>query len=465
MSDFDAVVVGSGPNGLAAAVQLTRAGRRVLVLERSTSIGGGTRSSELTLPGFVHDVCSAIHPFGVASPFFKSLPPVEWIHPTVPLTHPLDDGRVGVLHHDLATTLQRFGKDGPAYRRLVGPLVARSDVVIKRVLGPIRPSLRDAVDMRRIAILGIIPATALSKLFSTPEARGLIAGLASHAIAPLSRPITGAVTGMFAAAAHVDGWPLVKGGSQRISELLASIVTGSGGQIETGHDVRSLRDVPELTTVMLDVMPPSAMRIAGTRINGSAGRRLRSWRPGPGVFKVDWALDGPVPWRDEYSGSAGTVHVGGTFEEIAAAEAQIHRGEHPERPFVLVAQQSLFDPSRAPDGRHTLWGYCHVPAGSDVDMTDAIEAQIERFAPGFRDRILARATMSTSAYESYNPNYIGGDIAGGAVTMRRQLQLGQSRPYRLGDHTYLCSSATPPGAGVHGMCGYHAATAATRDLG
>lgn len=463
MSRFDAVVVGSGPNGLVAAVELARADFRVLVIERANMIGGGTRSSELTLPGFVHDVCSAIHPLGAASPFLQSLRSIAWVQPGVPVAHPLDDGRVGVLHRDLDATAAGLGADGSAYRRLIGPLVARSDDLVERILGPIGFNMRDTLGLSRFAIIGGMPATVLAKLFGTPEARGIIAGLAAHAIAPLSRPLTGAVAGLFATTAHSGGWPLVSGGSQQIAELLAEAVVASGGEIETGREVRSLDELPGNAVVMLDVMPPAALRIAGAGISDAAKRRLRLWRPGPGAFKVDWALSAPVPWRDEFSRKAGTVHVGGTFEEIAASERQVTRGEHPQRPFVLVAQQSLFDPRRAPGGQHTLWGYCHVPAGSTVDMTDAIEAQIERFAPGFRDCILERHTMGPSAYQTYNPNYVGGDIAGGAFTMRRVLQLGSSRPYRLGERVYLCSSATPPGAGVHGMCGYHAATAAIRD--
>jgi len=465
MGSFDAVVVGSGPNGLAAAVELTRSGRRVLVVESSDSIGGGTRTAELTLPGFIHDVCSAIHPFGAASPFFKSLDSIDWIHPTVPVTHPLDNGRVGVLHHDLDATVRSLGADGPAYRRLIGPMVARSDALIDRVLAPIRPIPGDILGLGRLAILGAVPASVLAKTFRTKEARAIIAGLAAHSIASMSTPFTGAVAGTFATTVHSGGWPLVRGGSQRIAELMAGTILASGGEIETGRTIRSIAELPRDAVVMLDVMPPAADEIAGTDMTTATRRRMRSWRSGPGVFKIDWALDGPVPWRDDHSGSAGTVHVGGTFAEIAASERQVQRGEHPQRPFVLVAQQSLFDPDRAPAGNQTLWGYCHVPSGSNVDMTDAIEAQIERFAPGFRDRILARHTMGTSAYEVYNPNYVGGNIAGGALTTRRFLGLGASRHYRLGERVYLCSSVTPPGAGVHGMCGYHAARAAVRDRG
>ena len=465
MGDFDAVVVGSGPNGLAAAVELTRAGFHVLVVESSDSIGGGTRSAELTLPGFIHDVCSAIHPFGAASPFFQSLDPIDWIHPTVPVTHPLDGGRVGVLYHDLDATVQGLGADGPTYRRLIGPMVGRSDALVERVLGPIRPVPGDMLALGRLAVLGAVPAIVLAKIFRTPEARGIVAGLAAHSIASMSAPFTGAVAGTFATTVHSAGWPLVRGGSQRISELMARAILASGGEIETGRMVRSIDELPRGALIMLDVMPPAALEIAGAGFSTTTRRRLRSWRSGPGVFKVDWALDAPVPWRDDHSATAGTVHVGGTFAEIAASERQVQRGEHPGRPFVVVAQQSLFDPDRAPAGSHTLWGYCHVPSGSTVDMTGAIETQIERFAPGFRGHILERHAMGTSAFEAYNPNYVGGNIAGGALTTGRFLGLGASRHYRLGERVYLCSSVTPPGAGVHGMCGYHAARAAVRDLG
>ncbi len=460
VTGFDAVVVGAGPNGLSAAVELTRRGRRVLVVEGSDVIGGGTRTEELTLPGFRHDICSAIHPLGAGSPFFRSAGIGEWIQPTIPATHPLDGGRVGVLQRDLDQTVDGLGMDGQRYRRFLAGLVDNADDIVDQVLGPLRVPPPHPISLTRFGAPGLVPATWLAKGLRTDEARGLLAGLAAHAVAPFSMPLTGAVFELFAMAAHAYGWPLARGGSQSIAEELAARVTAAGGEIVTGRTVTSLDDLPNAPIILLDVMPDAALTIAGDRVEAGARRRMGRWRSGPGVFKVDWALDGPVPWADEHSRDAGTVHVGGTFEEIAAAEAQVHAGGHPDRPFVIVTQQSLFDPSRAPVGKQTLWGYCHVPSGSGVDMADAIEGQIERFAPGFRDRILARNTMGPAAFADHNPNYVRGDIAGGAFSMRKTFQFGGSRPYRLGDGLYLCSSATPPGAGVHGMCGYHAAVAA-----
>lgn len=465
MGEYDAVVVGAGPNGLAAAVELTRTGRRVLVVEGSASIGGGTRTEALTLPGFLHDVCSAIHPLGAASPFFRSNHIGDWIHPGVPATHPLDGGRVAVLYRSLGQTSDALGADGRRYRLLVGPLVNHADGLIAQILGPLAFPPSAPLTLARFGVPGLLPASVVARGFRTSEARALYAGLAAHAIAPFGSPLTGAVATVFAVTAHAYGWPLVAGGSQRLTEQMAATVTENGGTIEVGRTINDLGQLPKAPIVLLDVMPQAAQRIAGVRLEPSARRRLARWKGGPGVFKIDWALDGPIPWMDAVSGQAGTVHVGGTFEEIASAEETMHSGGHPDRPFVIVTQASLFDPSRAPDGKHTAWGYCHVPAGSRRDMTSAIEAQIERFAPGFRNRILGRSTMGPSQYEAYNPNYVGGDIAGGAFATRRLLQVGQERPYRVGDGLYLCSSAAPPGGGVHGMCGYHAARAAIGQVG
>ncbi len=460
MSSFDAVVVGSGPNGLAAAVELTNAGLRALVVEGASAIGGGTRSEELTLPGFVHDVCSAMHPLGVASPFFRENGIAGWIQPDIPATHPLPGGRVVALRRSLDETAAGLGADQQRYRRVIGGLVDRADDLAQAVLGPLSVIPQYPVTLARFGLPGLAPASVMSSGLRGEEAKALLAGLAAHAIAPFTAPFTGAVAQMFAVAAHAWGWPLVEGGSQRIADQMAAIIVGGGGVIETGRLVASIDELPPARIALLDVMPPAALRIGGSHIDPVARKRLRRWSNGPGVFKVDWALDGPIPWSDDASGRSGTVHVGGTYEEIASSESSVHQGHHPDRPFVIVTQQSLFDPSRAPAGRQTGWGYCHVPAGSQVDMTDAIERQIERFAPGFRDRILARHTMGPAAYESHNPNYVAGDIAGGSFSLRRTLQFGTSKPYRIGEGLYLCSSATPPGAGVHGMSGYHAARAA-----
>lgn len=465
MPEYDAVVVGAGPNGLAAAVELTRSDRRVLVVERADAIGGGTRTEALTLPGFLHDVCSAIHPMGAASPFFRSVGVADWIQPDVPATHPLDDGRVAVLHRSLDETAAELGPDGKRYRRFIGSSVETADDLMSQLLGPLSLAPRNPLKLARFGLPGLIPASATARSFKTDEARALYAGLAAHAIAPFSSLMTGAVAHAFALAAHAYGWPLVEGGSQRLAEQLAAMVVDGGGTIELGNTVESLGQLPSVPIVQLDVMPDAARRIAGDRLSPAADRRLRRWRSGPGVFKVDWALDGPIPWADEVSATAGTVHVGGTFEEISAAEQEVHSGGHPTQPFVIVAQQSLFDASRAPAGKQTGWAYCHVPGGSDRDMTSVIEQQIERFAPGFRDQILGRHTMGPAAYERHNPNYVDGDIAGGAFSARDVLQFTQANPYRLGDGLYLCSSATPPGGGVHGMAGYHAARAAIADTG
>lgn len=458
---YDATVVGAGPNGLAAALELARSGHRVLVVEASDQIGGGARTEELTLPGFSHDVCSAIHPTAVASPFFNQIGlEVAWIHPQIPMSHPLPGGRAVGLYRSLEETANQLGPDRDRYLGMLGPLLERSGDCIEGVLGPpLAPGRLPKRPFLRLAVSGGLPAATVARRFTGEEARALYAGLAAHSIAPFSRLATGGVGLMFALTAHSHGWPLAERGSQAIVDALAARVVELGGVFETGRMVESADDVPgEL--LMLNVMPPSALRIAGSRISPAARRRLRVWRRGLGIFKLDWALDGPIPWSDPLSQQAGTVHLGGAYAEVAAAERAVARGEHPRRPFVILAQQSLFDPTRAPNGKHTAWAYCHVPNGSQRDMTREIESQVERFAPGFRDLILYRAARTAVQYEEYNPNMPGGDIGGGRFGPRKVLQLGDRRPYSLGGGVFLCSSATPPGAGVHGMCGYHAARAA-----
>jgi phytoene dehydrogenase-like protein len=469
---YDAVVVGAGPNGLAAALTLARAGQSVLVLEAAATVGGGARTAELTLPGFRHDVCSAIHPLGIGSPFFRTVPlsehGVEWIQPPFAAAHPLDDGSAGVLAQSLDETARTLGTDGKAWRWLFGPLAERWDTLASDLLAPILHVPRHPVALARFGLRALWPAATLARtLFRTERARALFAGLAAHAIMPLEHPLTAAFGLVLGMSGHAVGWPLPRRGAQTIADALAALVRAHGGEIVTNAPVTSLGERPAARAVLLDVTPRQMLAIAGDRLQGRYRRRLERYRYGPGVFKVDAALDGPIPWSAGECAQAGTVHVGGTLDEIAAAEAAVWRGEHPERPFVLVAQQSLFDATRAPAGKHTLWAYCHVPNGSTIDMTGRILAQIERFAPGLCDRILAVATHGPAALESYDANYVGGDIAGGAQGMDQMF----GRPaWRLDPYAtpsrglYLCSASTPPGGGVHGMCGYLAAQAALRDL-
>ena len=460
----DAVVVGAGPNGLAAAIQIARAGHAVAVYEANDEIGGGARSAELTLPGFVHDVCSAIQPLAVMSPFFTGLPlakhGLEWIQPDAPLAHPLDDGTAVTLERSVDATAARLGTDGDAYRGLLSPLVSRWDRLATEVLRPVIHIPRHPLLLARFGLHAMRSAHGLASSFRGVPARALVAGCAAHSFLPLEHPFTSAFALMFLITGNAVGWPLPRGGSQRIADALASYLHELGGTVATRHPVQEMSDVPTAQAYVFDTSPWHLESIAADRLPAGYRRALRRYRRGPGVFKVDYALDGPVPWRAADCLRAGTVHLGGTFEEIADSESAVSRGQHPERPFVLVAQQSLFDPSRAPAGKHTLWAYCHVPNGSTVDMTDRIEAQLERFAPGFRDRVLARSVMNTRDVERRNANNAGGDISCGAHTglqlfMRPTIAID---PYATpARDIYLCSSATPPGGGVHGMCGYNAA--------
>ena len=468
---LDAVIVGAGPNGLAAGITLARAGKSVLVLEAKETIGGGTRSAELTLPGFSHDICSALHPLGVASPFFRDLPlaqrGLEWIFPPACLAHPLDDGTAVLVEGTVEETAANLGPDAAAYRRLMGPLVAGWQELLDDLLGPLHVPHHPLL-MARFGLAGLLPAVGLARqAFRGDRARAVLAGMASHAMMPLTRPATAAFGLVLALVAHAIGWPMARGGSQRIADALGAHLRSLRGEVVTGHTVRSMEDLPDARAILFDTSPRQLVQIAGERLPAGYRRALSRYRYGPGVFKADYALDSPIPWRAKECLRAGTVHVGGTMEEIAAAEAAPWRGEHPERPLVLVAQQSLFDPARAPAGKHTVWAYCHVPHGSAQDMTDRLEAQLERFAPGFRDRILARHTFTAADMEAYNPNYVGGDINAGIQDLRQLF----TRPVaRLDPYTtpvqglYLCSSSTPPGGGVHGLCGYYAARAALRRL-
>ena len=467
---LDAVVVGSGPNGLAAAITLAQAGRSVQVLEASDVIGGGARSAELTLPGFIHDVCSSIHPLAAGSPFFSTLPladhGLEWVHPPVPLAHPFDDGTAVLLGRSVRETAESLGRDASAYSRLFEPLVADWDKLATELLGPLSFPRRPLA-MGRFALKALRSAKGLAEaLFRDERARGLFGGLASHSMMPLERAPTAAFALVLGIAAHAVGWPFPRGGAQKISDALASYLQSLGGVIVTHRRIASLEELPSAGAMLLEVTPRQLAAIAADRLPSRYRRKLERYRYGPGVFKMDWALDGPIPWAAADCARAGTVHLGGTLEEMAASESAVWRGNHPERPFVLLAQHSLFDNSRAPGGKHTAWAYCHVPNGSDFDMTDRIEAQIERFAPGFRGLILARSTMSPARLEEYNPNYVGGDINGGVQDLR---QLFTRPTFRLVPYStpvkglYICSASTPPGGGVHGMCGYFAARSALRD--
>jgi phytoene dehydrogenase-like protein len=465
----DAVVVGSGPNGLAAAIALAQTGRSVLVLEAEATIGGGCRSAELTLPGFLHDPCSAIHPLGTASPFFRTLPladhGLEWIQPPLPLAHPFDDGTAAVLARSLDETAESLGGDGRAYRRLLGPLVAELDVLLDWALGPLRVP-RHPITVARFGLPALRPAIDVAHShFDGPRARGIFAGLAAHSMLRLDQPTSAASGLLLAALGHGFGWPLPRGGSQRIVDALAAHLRSLGGEIRTGVRVEAMDQLPASRAVFFDLTPRQVLAIAKDELPPRYRRRLERYRYGPGVFKLDWALAGPVPWAAEPCHRAGTLHLGGTLPEIALSEREVAAGRHPERPFVLVAQQSRFDPTRAPAGHDTLWGYCHVPNGSTVDMTARIEAQIERFAPGFRDLVLARSVMDPAAIERHNANYVGGDINGGVQDLRQLFTRPAPRldPYATPNRRlYFCSSATPPGGGVHGMCGYHAARSALR---
>jgi phytoene dehydrogenase-like protein len=467
----DAIVVGSGPNGLAAAIALARAGVSVRVLEAAEVAGGGMRSEELTLPGFVHDVCSAIHPLGVASPFFRTMPlaehGVEWIEPPAALAHPFDDGTAALLERSPAATGETLGPDAARYRRLIGPLARDADAILDDLLAPLHVPAHPLA-FARFAVPAGLPAAVLARgAFRGSRARGFFAGVCAHSMLPLSQPATAAFGLVLALLGHAVGWPFPRGGSQRLADALVSYLRSLGGDVETGTRVESLAELGEADVVLLDVTPRQVVAMAGDRLPAGYRRRLERYRYGPGVFKLDWALDGPIPWRAQECARAATVHLGATLEEISASEREPSRGSVAERPYVLLAQQSLFDPTRAPEGKHTAWAYCHVPNGSTIDMTDRIEAQVERFAPGFRDRILARSELGPAGLEVHDANYVGGDINGGAADLRQLFTRPVARrsPYTTPvPGVFICSSSTPPGGGVHGMCGLYAARAALRHL-
>ena len=468
--DFDAVVVGSGPNGLAAAITLQRTGLSVLLLEGTTSLGGGLRSAECTLPGFLHDVCSAVHPLAVCSPFFNSIPlhnyGLQFIYPPFAAAHPFDDGTAGVLENSIQSTAQRLGIDDGSYVNLFTSLMHYWPDILPDLLGPLR--LNHPIKMARFGYYGMQPAFYLArKKFKTLQAQSLFAGMAAHSMLPLNKPFTSAFALMLMLAAHYKGWPFAKGGSQMIANALAAHFISLGGKIETGFMVTSLNQLPSSHAILLDVTPLQLLQIAGQRLSSLYKWQLKRYRYGAGVYKIDWALSAPIPFKAPECRMAGTVHLGNSITEIAEGEQMIWKGKHPERPFVLLAQQSVFDPSRAPKGKHTAWAYCHVPNGSTLSQTEVIEKQVERFAPGFRECILARYTLNTADLENYNSNYIGGDINGGTQDITQLFTRPALRlsPYRTSAKgIYICSSSTPPGGGVHGMCGYNAARRALKDV-
>ena len=468
--DFDAVVVGAGPNGLAAGIRLQQAGLSVLILEGQDTVGGGTRSAELTLPGFTHDICSAIHPLAASSPFFTTLPlrehGLEYIVPPVAAAHPFDGGGAAALCGSPEDTARTLASDGPAYSKLITPLLRTWPGISGDVLRPLHfPNKPFA--FARFGLKALMSADHLAGRFRSQEGQGLWAGMAAHAMQPLTNAATASVALVLLMTGHTTGWPFPKGGSQQIANALASYFKHLGGKIETSCYVRTIAQLPTAHALLFDVTPRQLLQIAGHRFSPLYRWQLRRYRYGMGVFKIDWALDDATPFTAAACRQAGTVHLGGTYSEIAEGEDDVWRGRHPEAPFVLFAQQSLFDPSRAPSGKQAGWAYCHVPQGSTVDMTERIERQVDRFAPGFRDLILARHTFNAKEVEAYNPNYIGGDINGGVsdigqIFTRPALRLSPYRTSAKG--LYICSSSTPPGGGVHGMCGVHAAERALRDV-
>jgi len=470
----DAIVVGGGPNGLAAAIELAREGHSVEVIEAADTVGGGARSEERTLPGFIHDACSSIYPFGRLAPFFAGgwleRRGVRWIEPPIPLGHPFDDGTAVVVHRDVEAMAATLGRDTDDYRRLFGPLVGHFDELLPDVLAPFHVPLwpRRTARLAWFGLQALQPASWLAGRFVEERTKALFAGAAAHALLPMRAPVSGAAGLLMLGSAHRDGWPFPAGGAGTIPAAMAEELLSLRGRIETGHAVRSLDELPAHGVTLFDLTPRQVVDVTGTVLPSGFRRRLAKFRYGPGVFKLDLALDGPIPWQAEELAGAGTLHLGGTYAEIAESEAAVAKGQVPERPFVLLTQPSLFDPSRAPEGKHTVWAYCHVPNGSTADMTQPILAQIERFAPGFRDRILATVSTDPAALEAYNANDVGGDIAGGWNGLTQLFTRPSWRfydPYATPNPSiFLCSASTPPGGGVHGMCGFHAARSAARRL-
>ncbi len=471
--DYDAVIIGSGPNGLAAAITLAQAGWKVAVFEAKETIGGGMRTLELTLPGYQHDICSAIHPTALASPFFRALPLEEyglrWVHPTYPLAHPFDDGTAAVLHRSLDETAEALGRDAAQYKRLFAPLVKRWELIIDTSLRPLTLPPRNPISLAIFGLAAGFPATWLSNVwFREEKTRGFFAGLAAHSLLRMEDLLSSSFGLVLGLLGHAVGWPIPVGGSQSIANALVSYLESLGGELHTNHHIRSMKELPSARAYLFNTNPRNLAQIAGERLPASYRSRLNRYRYGPGVFKVDYAIDGEIPWTAEACRGAGTLHLGGTLREIAISERAANNGQHAEKPYVLVAQQSLFDESRAPEGKNTVWAYCHVPNGSTVDMREAIDNQIERFAPGFKERVIAATTTNAMEYEFYNPNYSGGDINGGIQDIFQLFTrpLPTLRPYGTpAEDIYLCSSSTPPGGGVHGMAGYLAAQRVLRERG
>lgn len=464
-----ACVVGAGPNGLAAAIVLAEAGLQVDVFEAQPTPGGSVRSMELTEPGFIHDFGSAIFPLGAGSPFFSSLPMakhgLEWIHSPAPLAHPLDDDTAVLLERDLASATTKLGPDGNAWRALMQPFVEHWPEFAAEVLRPVLQIPEHPWLMARFGVRAVLSANAIVHRFRSEPTRALFAGLAAHSFLAMNEPISGAIGLLMAISAHAVGWPIAKRGAQSITNALCSHLSALGGRVTTSSLIESLDSLAEYDLILCDLTPRQLLAISGRRLTDSYKRQLEAFRYGPGVFKLDYALSAPIPWKTPECARAATVHLGGSFDEIAAAERAVRNGQCAERPFVLLAQPSLFDPSRAPAGRHTAWAYCHVPNGSKVDMLQRIEDQIERFAPGFREIILARHVFSPAEIERMNANLVGGDISGGVIDLRQMLFRPTRKLYATSaPNIFLCSSSTPPGGGVHGMCGYHAAKLALRGL-
>ncbi|MET3979571.1 phytoene dehydrogenase-like protein [Mucilaginibacter sp. UYP25] len=468
--DFDAIVIGSGPNGLAAAILMQQKGLKVLLLEGKSEIGGGLRTAELTLPGFKHDICSAIHPLAAASPFFKTLPlannGLNYVYPEIDAAHPLLHAKPAVLCRSIDSTAQHLGDDEKAYRKLMGSVTKNWPLIDADVLGPLHFP-KHPFALASFGLDALKPATMLANQFKTKQAKALIAGMAAHSMQPITNLATSAIAMVLMATGHLGGWPIPIGGSNSIANALASYFKLIGGTIQTDTYIRSLDQLPSAHALLFDITPKQLLEIAGHKFSSIYKWQLERYRYGMGVYKIDWALSEQIPFEAEACRKAGTVHLGNTLNEIRDAEQQTWNGKHPDKPFVLLAQQSLYDNTRAPKGKHTAWAYCHVPNGSTKNMTEIIENQIERYAPGFKDVILAKHTLDTVQIEEYNPNYIGGDINGGVIDLGQLFTRPALRysPYKTSHKgMYICSSSTPPGGGVHGMCGYYAAKKALNDV-